>query len=184
MKGVCDGVSFVDSTYLKVCHIKRMSNHKVFKDVARIGKSSMGWFYGFKLHLMVSSKGEILNFCITPGHENDRVPVEKLCQNLWGKVFGDKGYISIDLFKKIFFERGVQIITPLKKKMKPQILSQEDSHHLSKRSRIECVFNVLKNSLKIDHTRHRSIKNFMVNIISGICAYGMRFANPKLKVCS
>ena len=61
-KGKNTGISFVDSTTLKVCHNRRIPSHKVFKDIAKRGKNSIGWFYGFKLHLIVNECGELRLF--------------------------------------------------------------------------------------------------------------------------
>lgn len=112
--GRATGVAFIDSTPLAVCHNRRISRHRVFKDLAARGKNSMGWFYGFKLHLIVSDRGELLAVQVTPGNVDDRRPVEALSADLLGKLFGDKGYISQDLFKTLF-ERGLELITTLKK---------------------------------------------------------------------
>ena len=83
----------MDSTTLKVCRNQRIHNHKVFKGLAERGKSSMGWFYGFKLHLIINDKGEILAFQLTPGNVADVSMVDMLSQEIIGKMFGDKGYI-------------------------------------------------------------------------------------------
>lgn len=176
-----DGVAFIDSTPIKVCHNKRISMHKVFKGLAKRGKSTMGWFYGFKLHITISQNAEILDFHITTGTVDDRKVVDKICKNLYGKVFGDKGYICQRLFKRML-SQGVQLITPLRKNMKPKAINIKDSKLLSKRSLVESVFNVLKNSMHAEHTRHRSVRNFMTNIVSAICAYGLRFHNPMLRL--
>jgi len=74
-KGRCTGISFVDSTGLAVCKNKRIERNKVFKGIAKRGKTTMGWFYGFKLHLIINHKGELLSFIVTPGNVDDRKPV-------------------------------------------------------------------------------------------------------------
>ena len=92
LRGACTGISFVDSTVLRVCHIKRATKHRVFKGIAEKSKSSMGWFVGFKLHLAINEVGELLDFRLTPGNVDDRTPIKAgMFQGLWGKVFGDKG---------------------------------------------------------------------------------------------
>ena len=91
------GCYFMDSTAIKVCSIKRSYTHKVFKSIATKGKTSTGWFFGFKLHLIVNDLGEVMNFHLTTGKVNDRCPVENLCKNLMGKVFADKGYGVLQL---------------------------------------------------------------------------------------
>ena len=94
--GECTGISFVDSTTLKVCNNRRIHNHRVFKGIAERGKGSMGWFYGFKLHLVVNDKGEIISFVITQGNVDDRDPLmnSNLLGQVQGKLFGDRGYLS------------------------------------------------------------------------------------------
>lgn len=88
------GLSYIDSTRIPVCHNKRINSHKVFESCAEIGKSTMGWFLGFKLHIVIDTKGQILSADCTKGNVDDRVPVMKLIQELSGKLFGDKGYIK------------------------------------------------------------------------------------------
>jgi hypothetical protein len=95
--GEVTGISYVDSTSIAVCKNKRINRNKVFSGMAKRGKTSMGWFFGFKLHLIVNEKGELLSFKLTPGNVGDRVPLEKLCEDLFGKLFGDKGYIGKNL---------------------------------------------------------------------------------------
>lgn len=69
--GKCTGISFVDSTPLRVCKNQRIHIHKTFKGIAQRGKCSMGWFFGFKLHLICNERGELLNFMITPRDVDD-----------------------------------------------------------------------------------------------------------------
>src|SRR3989339_1075770 len=109
-------ISFIDSTSLKVCHNKRISSNKVFKNIASRGKTSVGWFYGFKLHIVINEYGEIVGFSITPGHvaDNDIRVVDKLTKNIFGKLFGDKGYLSEKLFKRLY-KRGISLITKIRK---------------------------------------------------------------------
>lgn len=174
ISGPCTGISFIDASALAVCKNKRIFSHKVFDGFAKRGKTTMGWFFGFKIHLVINEHAQILAFKITAGNVDDRTPVEKLCKNLWGKIFGDKGYISKGLFEKLW-EQGKQLVTALKKNMKPKLLPIVDSMNLGKRSMVESVLNVLKNSCHLEHSRHRSMVNFMVNIVASISAYGLRF---------
>src|SRR5215210_8707556 len=112
-KGRCSGISFIDSTSLKVCHNCRIHSHKVFAGCARRGKTSVDWFFGFKLHLVTNDCGELLSVRLTPGNVDDRRPVPGMVTGLFGKLFGDKGYISQPLFETLFDEQ-VQIVTKLK----------------------------------------------------------------------
>jgi hypothetical protein len=168
--GKCNGLSFIDSTVLTACHIRRISSHKVFRKIARRGKISTGWFFGFKLHLVINERGEILAFMLTPGNVDDRKPVPELCKEIWGKCFGDRGYISGKLFDELW-EHGVQLITKLRKGMQNKLISLWDKLLLRKRGLIESVHNKLKNSCQIEHHRHRSPWNFLVNLLSGLVAY-------------
>jgi hypothetical protein len=179
--GECTGISFVDSTILTVCHGRRINSHRVFKKIARRGKTSTGWFYGFKLHLIINDIGEILAYMLTPGNIDDRVPVPDLSKDLFGKLFGDKGYISQELFTKLY-DKGLKIITKLKKNMKNKIMSIVDKLLLRSRGVIESVNNKLKSGCQIEHHRHRSPWNFFVNLISGIVAYSYDACKPTVKI--
>lgn len=177
--GSCTGISFIDSTRLPVCHNKRIYRHKVFDGLAARGKSTMGWFYGFKLHLVVNEHGEILSFYITPGNIDDRKPVPHLAKELFGKLFGDKGYLSQQLFEQLYAQ-GVQLITPIRKNMKNKLMPLMDKLLSRKRSIIETINDQLKNISQILHTRHRSVSNFAVNLIAGLIAYTHQEKKPSL----
>lgn len=178
-RGKCTGVSFIDSTKLSVCTNLRIPRHKQFAGFAGRGKTSVGWFYGFKLHLTISECGELLSWFITAGNVDDRRPVPGLAGKLWGKLFGDKGYISAPL-KLLLQDQGVELLTKVKRNMKPQEISAVDKILLRKRSIIETVFDQLKNISQIEHPRHRSFWNFLVNIIAGLAAYSWREKKPGL----
>lgn len=180
-KGSCTGISFVDSTILTVCHARRIHSHRVFKKMARRGKSSTGWFYGFKLHLIINEIGEILAYMLTPGNIDDRIPIPELSKNIIGKLFGDKGYISHELFLKLY-EKGLEIITRLKLNMKNKLMSLIDKLLLRRRGVIESVNNKLKSGCQIEHHRHRSKWNFLVNLISGIIAYSYDPSKPSIRL--
>jgi hypothetical protein len=180
-RGQCTGISFVDSTILAVCHARRIHSHRVFKGVAKRGKTSTGWFYGFKLHLVINDKGEILAYMLTPGNTDDRIPVPDLSKDLIGKLFGDKGYISQELFFKLY-ERGLEIITRLKMNMKNKLMSLVSKILLRHRGIIESVNNKLKSGCQIEHHRHRSRWNFLVNLIGGIVAYAYDPNKPSIRL--
>jgi Transposase DDE domain len=180
-KGHCSGISFIDSTSLKVCHNRRIHSHQVFAGCARRGKTSVDWFFGFKLHLVTNDCGELLGLRLTPGNVDDRHPVPELVKELFGKLFGDKGYISQALFETLF-EQGVQLITKLRKKMKDRLMSIFDKIMLRKRAIIESVTDQLKNISQIEHSRHRSVANFFVNLMAGLIAYTWREKKPSLNI--
>lgn len=174
-------ISYVDSTPLKICHNKRIYSNKVFKNLAKRGKSTMGWFYGFKLHIATNEKGELLSIQTTKGNVDDRKVIPTLCKNIKGRLFGDKGYISQKLFEEML-EKGLRIVTALRTKMKPKIMVYGENELLKKRSVIESVFHILKDVLTLNHTRQRSPVNFMVNLIGALCAYCLYPGKPSIKM--
>jgi hypothetical protein len=177
------GISFIDSTTLDVCDNRRIHSHKVFKDIAKRGKSSTGWFFGFKLHITVNDRGEILSYCLTPGDTDDRNMniMGKLTKGLFGKLIGDKGYLSKKLFE-ILHSKGIKLITKIKKNMKNKLMLLEDKLLLRKRAIIETINDQLKNICQIEHSRHRSIYNFIVNVISGLIGYSFLPKKPSLNI--
>lgn len=181
--GECTGITFVDSTTIEVCHNRRIHNHKVFKDIAQRGKSSTGWFYGFKLHLLVNELGDILNFIFTPGNIDDRNEsmMTKLTKNIKGKLLGDKGYLSKKLFEMLW-EKDIQLITKIKKNMKNKLMPIIDKFLLRKRALIESINDQLKNISQLEHTRHRSPINAMVNWISALVAYSYQEKKPSINL--
>ena len=179
--GKCSGVSFVDSSKIAVCHNLRIKQNKVFDGVAKRGKTSTGWFYGFKIHLIVSDTGEILAWQITLGNVDDRQPAPKMAQSLWGKLFGDKGYISQTLSELLGAE-NVQLITKVKKNMQNKFVNFFDKLLLRKRAIIESINNQLKNISQIEHTRHRSVWNFYTNVVAGLIAYTYQAKKPNLQL--
>jgi hypothetical protein len=180
-RGPVTGISFIDSTALKVCGNKRISRHRVFDGLAAIGKTTMGWFLGFKLHLIVNDRGELLAFCLTPGNVDDRQPVEQMTADLWGLLFGDKGYISQPLFERLY-ARGAKLVTNLRKNMKNALMDATEKLLLRKRSLIETINDQLKNGCQIEHTRHRSPTNFLVHLIAGLVAYAKQPKKPSLNL--
>lgn len=180
LKGEQTGIYFVDSTLIKVCHIKREKQHKVFAGLAEKGKSTMGWFYGFKLHLVINDKGELIAFKVTAGNVDDRKPVSQMVSHLAGKLIGDKGYISQKLTDELL-GKGLQLITGIKKNMKNKLLPMMDKLLLRKRGLIETVNDQLKNLCQLEHTRHRSVWNFFVNVLGALTAYALQPKKPSIR---
>ena len=116
---------------------------------------------------------------LTPGNTDDRAPVPDLCANLYGKLFGDRGYIASKLFLDLY-AKGIQIITKLRANMKNRLMPLMDKVLLLKRGLIESVHNKLKNCCQIEHHRHRSPWNFLVNLIGGLLAYAYDPNKPEL----
>lgn len=179
--GSCTGIAFIDSTALKVCGNKRINRNRVFEGLAKLGKTTIGWFFGFKLHLVINECGDLLAVKLTAGNVDDREPVPQLVGHLSGKVFGDKGYISAQLFADLF-ENGLQLITTIRKNMENKLMPLIDKLLLRKRSLIETVNDQLKNIAQIEHTRHRSPVNFLVNLVAGLISYCHQPKKPKLKL--
>ena len=160
--GSCTGISFVDSTPLRVCRNQRILIHKTFEGLAERGRCSMGWFFGFKLHLIINDKGRFL-------------------ENIKGKLCADKGYIGQTLFENLFLN-GIQTITKVKNNMKNSLMSIADKILLRKRALIETVNDELKNIAQIEHSRHRSFNNFIANALSAIAAYCFFEKKPAIDV--
>lgn len=176
----CTGISFIDSTSLAVCHPARIQQHRVFRVDARRGKTSVGWFYGFKLHLVVNDRGELLAFCLTPGNTDDRKPIPRLVRRLFGQLFGDKGYISATLAERLFLAHGLRLVTKLRKNMRNIRIPLADKLLLRKRALIETIFDQLKNVCQIEHSRHRSPTHFLVHLLAGLAAYCRLPKKPSL----
>jgi len=180
--GQCTGISFIDSTPIRSCHIKREKQHKTFKEFARKGKSTLGWFYGFKLHLIINDKGELLDFLLTPGNVDDRAPLKymRFHKRIFGKLFGDRGYISKDLFEQLFID-GVHLADTFEEgSVKNALMFQHDKIMLRKRSLIETVNDQLKNICQIEHTRHRCFPNFIINLLSALAAFSFFDKKPSI----
>tara|TARA_B100000508_G_scaffold69411_1_gene54195 strand:- start:512 stop:1423 length:912 start_codon:yes stop_codon:yes gene_type:complete len=177
------GINFIDSTSIAACHIKREKQHKVLKELAAKGKGTLGWFYGFKLHLIINDKGEILSFYLTKGNVDDRdlKVMGSLTQNIFGKLYGDRGYISQAL-ADFLWNDGIHLVYKGRKNMKQQNLSDEDKILLRKRALIESVNDELKNICNLQHTRHRSPKGFLINTVAALTAYQFLDKKPSLKI--
>ena len=141
----------------------------------------MGWFYGFKLHLLINHVGEIISINIMPSNTNDRTPVPKSCKNLTGKLYADKGYIGKKLAERLS-KKDISLITTVRKNMKAKVISAFDRAMLSKRYIIETINDQLKNISQIEHSRHRSSNGFILNLISGLVAYCLKKKKPKIKL--
>jgi transposase len=179
--GDCTGISFLDATSIDVCLNQRIASHKVFAGLAERGKTSTGWFFGFKLHLVINDRGELLSIYLTPANVDDRKPVPHLVRKLFGKVFGDKGYISHELFELLRTTFGVQLVTKLKKNSRNRLpMTWADRIALRRRAIVESVIDQLKNISQIEHSRHRSVTNFLVNLMCGLIAYAHQPKKPSL----
>jgi hypothetical protein len=180
--GQCTGLSFVDSTSLKVCHNLRIHSHKVFEGLAQRAKNSMGWFFGFKLHFLCNDRGEILKAYFTPANVDDRKGLLHMIQGIFGKVFADRGYISQPLMLQLLNDFGIELFTGMKKNMHTTLPARyEDMFLLRKRTIIETITDQLKNISQLEHSRHRSVTNFMVNSLCALIAYCHQPKKPSLR---
>src|SRR6266536_172386 len=179
--GKCTGISFMDSTSINICHNKRINRNKVFKNLAERSKTTMGWFYGFKLHFIINDLGEIISFHVTKGNIDDRAPVPKMIKKIFGKIFADKGYLGAKLFKELF-DKSIHLITGIKRNMKNKLIPMLDKISLRKRFIIETINDKLKNECQIEHTRHRSVHGFIINLIAGLICYQISPNKPKVRM--
>lgn len=179
--GRSTGIAFIDSTAVAVCGNKRITRNRVFAGIAARGRTTLGWFYGFKLHLVINQHGELLGCHLTPGSVDDRQPVPTLARRLSGKLFGDKGYLSAKLFDELC-KRGIHLVTQVRRNMPNKLLPLIDKILLRKRALIETVNDQLKNIAHIEHTRHRSPVNFMVNLLAGLICYTHQPKKPTIRM--
>lgn len=175
-----DKINYIDSAKLAVCHNLRINSNRVFKGIAKRGKTSTGYFYGLKIHLIINDIGEVVDFVITPGNvaDNNKNLLRQLLQDVKGKVFGDKGYLT-KIFNELY-EQGIQLITKVRRNMKTSLVTMEDKFYLSKRGIIESVIDILKSICDIDHTRHRSPLNAIIHIMGGVAAYHFLDQKPSI----
>jgi hypothetical protein len=173
------GLYFADSTKLAVCHNRRIDRHRVFDGLAARGKTSMGWFYGLKLHFVINHKGQIMALKITPGSTADSTMLDEISQHLAGKIYADKGYISRELFTKLW-QRGLHLITGIRRNMRNHLMPLADKLMLRKRFIIETVLDILKCEMGLEHSRHRSVMNAMVHVLSCLVAYAFRPGKPSI----
>lgn len=177
--GELTGISFIDATSIEVCHPNRAHSHKVLKAQSGWGKSSVKWYFGLKLHLIINDCGELLAAALTPGNTDDRIPVPEMAKQLTGKLFGDKGYVSQALFEKLYAQ-GLELIYKRRKNMTNRLMRLMDKVLLRKRAVIESVNDQLKNICQIEHSRHRSGPNFLASLLGGLIAYSYHPMKPSI----
>lgn len=178
------GTYFIDSKKLPVCHNKRIHSNKVFEGFAARGKSSTGWYYGLKIHLIINQLGEIVNFELTPANvsDNNAELLQKVFGDLKGTCYGDKGYLS-KLFD-YFYQNGLKIVTKIRSNMKNVFMPLHEKVNLKKRAVIESVNDILMSVFDIEHTRHRNPINAIVNTFGALAAYGFYEQKPTVFIKS
>ncbi len=176
----CDGISFVDSTSIAVCKNYRIYSHKVFKGFAARSKTTKGWFYGLKLHLVINYEGSIVKASFSSGNKDDRKHFCSMTKGIFGKVFGDRGYISKKVFNDLWDE-NIQLITGIKRGMKNILLSMTDKLLLLKRMLIETVIGRIKLLDKFEHSRHRSPINALSHMVASLINYQLLPNKPSVK---
>jgi len=181
LSGEETGLSFAASTKLAVCHNRRIHRHKVFDGLAARGKTAMGWFFGLKLHFVINHKGQIVALTITPGNTADSAVLDEITQHLSGKAYADKGDISREVFLKLW-QRGLHLITGIKRNMRNHLMPLADKLMLRKRFVIETVLDILKCGMGLEHSRHRSVINAMVHVLSCLVAYAYRPGKPSISL--
>jgi Transposase DDE domain len=177
------GLYFADASKLAACHNRRIARHKVFDGLAARGKTSTGWFFGFKLHFVINHKGQIMALRITPGNTADSTVLDESTQHLSGKLYADKGYISRKLFHKLW-QHGLHLTTGIRRNMRNHLIPLADKILLRKRFVIETVLDILKCEMGLEHSRHRSVMNAMVHILSCLLAYAFRSGKPSISQAS
>lgn len=173
-------IYFIDSTSIPVCRNQRIKKHRTFKYFAQRGKTSMGWFFGFKLHIIINERGELVNLQVSKGNIHDTKPVKELAKGLKGYLIGDKGYLSKTLKEELIKEQDLQLITRIRKDMKPQIMTLKSSFYLQKRGIVETIIGHLKDFKHLVSSKYRSTINFFMNIFSSITAYQLEENKPNL----
>jgi hypothetical protein len=176
-RGHRTGIYYIDSTALAVCHNRRIGRHKTFAGLAARGKTSMGWCFGFKLHLVFNHLNEIVAVKLTPCNVHDTVPVEQLTQNLTGKLFGDKGYLGKKLAAALL-KRGLALLTKVRKHMKALPLTLTDKLLLNARNRAETIIGHLKAFSSLNLPKHRAPLNAFLHLLAALTAYQLNPIKP------
>jgi IS5 family transposase len=181
LSGKKTGVYYADSTHFAVCKNIRITRHKTFAKLAKRGHSSIDWFYGFKLHMIINDKSEIIAIKITPGNVDDRKAFEEmlLAKGLKGKCYADKGYISKPLFARLY-SKGLLLITGIKRNMENYLMPLLDRIILRKRFIIETIFGYLKENFNIRPNKHRSPTNFFVSLFAALIAFQIKPNKPTI----
>jgi hypothetical protein len=171
------GVYYIDSTALPVCHNRRIGQHKTFTDLAARGKTSRGWFFGFKLPLVFNNLNEIVALKLTPGNVSDTAPLPALTKDLVGKLFGDQGYLGKKRAGELL-RRGLTLFTRVRKNRKSLPISMIDKRLLNGRNMAETIIGSIKGRSSLHLPKHRLPCNAFLPIMAAIVAYQLDPIKP------
>lgn len=173
---------WIDSTMLPVCKNQRITRHKSLSEIATRGKSSMGWFFGCKLHVAMNADGDMVSTELSNGHIADIKMVEDLVKGFKATVYADRGYISQSLKEKLRLQK-IDLVTYHRKNMKVIQLSKTDQHYLKQRNKIETLFGLLKAKYNLVTTKARSVQGYLAGIYASLCAYQVCHKNkPNIRI--
>ena len=163
-------IFYIDATKIEVCNIKRANNHKVFSEYANKGKTGQGWFYGFKLHLLINEHKQAVSFTITAGNKADNSVIKELTQRgIQGYIIGDSGYLLKKEDREELENKGISVLARKRKNMKKnEISTPELQEQISRRVFVEQCFNEYKCGSNLQDTRLRHVYSLLSNIISTI----------------
>lgn len=165
-------IKLVDSTSLPVCHNKRISRHKTMKHLASRSKTTMGWFYGLKLHILSDLYGNILEIKFTTGSVDDRAVLDQFLDKLEDSlIIADAGYVSQKLEQKAS-KKGNVLLTVVRSNMK-QLTTPIHNYLLNLRPRVETIFSILKEKLGLVTSLPRSDLGYLAHYIHCIFGYMM-----------
>ena len=177
------GIYYIDSTPLPVCHPRRINRHRVFAGLAERGKTSLGWFFGFKRPRAFNHDRQIVALTLTPGNVHDTTPVPALTQGLAGKLFADKGYVGKDLAQRLR-RRGLILMTRMRRNMKRLPVSFFDKALLNGRNIVETIIGHIKEFSSLRLPKHRSVCNAFTHLTAAIVAYQINPLPPKPSTAS
>lgn len=162
-------LKIIDSSALPVCKNKRISSHKVMKQFASRGKTSQGWYYGMKLHLVIDTLGSLLSVRITTGSIQDRKVTLSMLSRLFGIILADAGYCSLPLKTKLF-HLGKDFVTAVRNNMR-QLMTKEQHQLLKRRQWVEVVLSSIKDRMKMATSLPRSVTGMLAHYIYTLLAY-------------
>ena len=164
-------IKFIDSTKLEVCKIWRASTHKTMKELANKSKSTIGWFYGLKLHIICDDKGDLICIAFTSGNVDDRIPLKDFLKQIQNSIIGaDAGYCSKDIQEKAIRENNNILLAATRKNMKT-LATKHQGKILNLRSIVESCFSIMKTRLNLVSTLPRSVNGYLAHYISSIFMY-------------